>query len=199
MMRKDSKRLPGKNTMAFGGKPLYRWTVEVAARIGLVHVVYHNYMFGELQLPDDVHERIYTGDGLTHAEQCERMIKLDADIYVLLSPSSPFRDVELYRKTIDDFCHDPLARVLVSLTPCRPGRYHDENRRRVNAARGQDGGTVYRDSGALFIFRRAQLSEPYFLDCDDEDRRYFIDPVGIDIDTREDLALAEVYARRWQA
>lgn len=194
MMKKDSQRLPGKNARVLGGQPLYRWTVDTAKLLAFPYVLFHNYEPPILWMEDKAQEIVYTGDGIDR--QHERLLELDADIYVLLSPTSPFRDAALYRQTILDFAADTWARVLVSLTPCRPGRYYDGCRQPVNFEQGQKTTPLYRESGALFIFRRVQLGERYFLDCDPEDRRTFLDPVGIDIDTEEDWQAAEAYLKK---
>ena len=189
LLKEGSKRLPGKNTRPLGGVPLYQWTVATGLALGIPYHVYHNYE--KLELPAGVIEHRYTGDGMT----MDRLSELDADVFVMLPVTSPFRDTTQIRDTVKAFCRDALALVMLPVVKCPTGRYYNAIKEPVNcgAAYYSPRDVLFRECGSLFIFRSCQLGKPHIMDCEAEEKRMFIDPVGIDIDTEDDFRGAE----RW--
>ncbi len=192
LMRKDSRRFPGKNLAPLGGKPLYLWTVETALALGYPYTVFHNYE--ALDLPKGARAVRYAGDGMAMSG----LSVLDADVFVMLPATSPFRSVEQLCLAVTDFAGDPVARVGIFARPC-VGLYYDEAARPLNF--DQAGGMgeharprpIYRECGGAFLFRRTQLEQRHVLECEPAERRIYVDPFGVDIDTEADLRAAEAW------
>jgi len=195
LMRKDSNRLPGKNVRSLGGRPLYQWTEATARKFSNPYYVYHN--FDSLALCNDVREVRYQGEGMT----MDRLLDVDAEIYVMFPVTSPFRDATDVRTAIQCFVQS-TAKVMVPVARCRPGTYYDKSRALINVdpygplgefAEKRD---VYRECGSVYAFRREQLHKDCFLSCSNSERMFYVDPVGIDINTEEDWEEAERWLRR---
>lgn len=195
LMRKGSQRLPGKNTMILGTKPLYHWTAEAAFIMGWPYYLFHNYEkdFAYLGIDNEIR---YEGDGLT----MDRLLDLDADVFIMLPVTSPFRNAPDIKRAVEEFVASD-AKIMVPVVRCRQGTYYDESRRQVNVDPFGPLGELankhemFRECGTVYAFRREQLHKDSFLSCSHSDRIFYIDPIGIDINTEADWKEAE----RWLA
>lgn len=192
LMRKDSKRLPGKNKRRLAGLPLYLYAVDTALELGWPYHVFTNY--DAITLPVGVDEHFYEGDGLT----MDRLLDIDADVFVMLPATSPIRDAADIKRAVEKFVASG-AKIMVPVVRCRPGTYYDESRVQINVDPYGPLGEratkreVFRECGTVYAFRREQLNKDCFLSCSHSDRMFYVDPVGIDINTEDDWKEAE----RW--
>lgn len=135
--RAGSKRLPGKNLLPLGGKPMLAYTIETALASGLFDEVH-------LCTEDRGIAKVATGYGATvttlmpvemcgdlvpsHAP-CQHLADLLAqegrrkEILVCLQPTSPLRAVEDLAAAVERFCAGDLD-FLISVTEVDPHYFH---------------------------------------------------------------------------
>lgn len=126
--RAGSKRLPGKNLLPLGGKPLVRWTIDAALEsecFDLVAVCSDD--FGALGLaqspvvcvqrdpiPDDQRDIEWVQEALNHLPGHSE--------YAILRPTSPFRDAACIRRAKDQW--DAIKNDYDSMRAVTPTKQH---------------------------------------------------------------------------
>ena len=124
--RKGSKRLPGKNMLLLGGKPLISWTIDIAKEIKefcdivastddlevAEHCVRSGIMVPWLRPHELATDEASLVDVTLHALNWYESINGDVDCIVLLQPTSPFRKAETIRRGIQLFEDHKLRTVL---------------------------------------------------------------------------------------
>lgn len=137
--RAGSKRLPGKNTMSFGGRPLLAWSVALARRLDrVVRCVVSTEDAGIARVAReagaDVIERPeeLAGDEssmtavLVHAAETVRSQGERFEGVLLLQPTNPLRPVEMMERAISRFLAEPCDSMMaVSRRPLKLGRVVD--------------------------------------------------------------------------
>ena len=182
--RAGSKRLPGKNLLPLGGKPMIAHTIETARASGLFDEVYVcteddriadvARQFGA-QVPILMPKEL-CDDLVASHEPCLRLAELVAekrgraiDTLVCLQPSSPLRSVEDLQSALRVFV-DGGYDFLVSVTPIDPHYFHwavvpesGENWRMhfgdEYLADRSELPPAFRPNGAIKIARRGALRE----------------------------------------
>lgn len=180
--RAGSKRLPNKNILELGGKPLIAWTIESAIESEAVDKVIvstdsdviknvaeayrANVPFlRPVELSSDTASSI---DVVTHAVTFLRDKGEAFDIIVLLQPTSPLRTA----KHIDDaleFFHKKEAEAVVSVVKCDHSPLWSNElpkslsidkfiREEVKNKRSQDLPAYFRLNGAIYISTGSSLS-----------------------------------------
>lgn len=194
-MRRGSTRFPGKNLAPLGGQPLYRWTLDAARFLGYPYTVFHNYP-GPF-LPADVREVLYEGDGTTMQEVARA---LDADLFVMLPVTSPFRDTAIIRAAVARMVEEPRLKASFAVKKVKDGFYYNGYADSVNHTARWRGGRrypepleMYRETGGFYVLRRCQLEKIHPLMCAANERRMVRDRYGFDIDTAEDLREAQAW------
>jgi CMP-N-acetylneuraminic acid synthetase len=193
LMRKGSKRFPNKVLYPILGKPLYMWTVDIALQLEYPYYFAHDY--DQLELPE--HENLhvikrkeeYAGD--TH-KTCEEIksFNIDADIYIFLQVTSPFRDISILKQYIQRF----IEKDFVCAVACKlhkPGYWYsakEGNIKRLNfnqkdrTDNGCKTAFVLKETGSFYMFKKEQLNKKHILDCHAKDFDLFEDKYNIDID-----------------
>lgn len=106
--RKGSKRLPGKNLRKLGGKPLIRWTIDVAKQIqGFCDILVSTdgeeiaavardagVMVPWMRPADLASDYASSADVAIHALDWYESVHGKIDSLVLLQPTSPFRSIQ---------------------------------------------------------------------------------------------------------
>lgn len=98
--KSTSKRLPGKNFLPLGGRPVVAWSIEAARRAGLRALVATD--SDEIAASEGVDVYGHP-QGVSHAEVIRQTLaaaNADDDVCVLLQPSSPFRAGDIIRRCI---------------------------------------------------------------------------------------------------
>ena len=118
--RGGSKRLPGKNILPLAGKPLIAWTIEAAKKSKLlagyavstedkkIAAVAAKYGAQVICRP----EELASDEATTLTVMQHALSQIDADILVLLQPTSPIRKRDLIDESIKEFIeggYDSLA------------------------------------------------------------------------------------------
>lgn len=205
--RGGSKRVPGKNLRAVGGKPLLAWALEQArAARSIDHLAVSSdddailaaaTRLGcdtALRRPDALARDDSPGvDPVLHAID----VLPGYDLVVLLQPTSPLRAASDIDACVA-LCSAPDAVACVSLAPVPDGGpkdpawvYRLDDRGCIIAARAQEPGACYVLNGAVYVARTAWLRQHgTFLSPQTLGYRMPADR-SLDIDTPQDLALAD--------
>lgn len=198
--RSGSKRLPRKNILTFAGMPLLRWTIRAAQQAGLKRIIVTTDGDDIAEIAENAGASIIlrpsnlasdaasTLDTVRHA-----VSETDAEIIVLLQPTSPLRTAADITACLE--LHAASGRSVVSVTETTPWPFW----------RGTDGSLVKADvptdaravapNGAIYVCSRDALAT---------ELAWYASPMAyvmpkersIDIDTAEDFALAEWYAAK---
>lgn len=210
--RGGSKRLPRKNILPLGGKPLIGWTIEAAQNSTYVDEIFISTddqeiadvasQFGIIT-PELRPEELSTDTTTTQSVlfyTLERYGK-DADIVVLLQPTSPFRTSDHIDQAIESLV-EKSAFSVVSVTPCEhppqwsntlPDNYSMKDFLRLgDGKRSQDLGEAFRLNGAIYVYdlhRLLSIGEMAYR----EDTYAYKMPNGssIDIDNKLDFDFAD--------
>jgi CMP-N,N'-diacetyllegionaminic acid synthase len=182
--RGGSKRLPGKNLLPLGGKPLIRWTIDAGLECGVCADLLVSTddpeiaevarqcgaMVPWLRPADLATDTATTGAVIAHALEWYEAVNAPADAVLLLQPTSPFRSVAsiiaavaLYARQVGEPC--PV--VSVSPAPSHPAwtftlKGPEEAMTPVMGweplqARSQDLTPAYTLNGALYVIPAADV------------------------------------------
>lgn len=186
--REGSKRLPGKNTMLLNGKPLIWYTLQIMKYLEVREGYFtklKEYNICEYYVLADYKEckKICKKEKIKviwrdHPKEWDdnrlnqwAHDKIQADAYLLLQPTSPFRKnyliLEWLRLCIRNYIQSAYAIKQIDKTFIR--------------------------AGSFFYYTKEQLATGKL---NDENSLVFIDNNDIDIDTIEDFKKAEEYAKQ---
>jgi len=220
--RGGSKALPGKNIIPLGGKPLLAHTVEASLNSKYIHTTvvstdYENIRqvaidYGAeapfLRPAEFATDQAHSSDVVEHAiSYYEKELNKNFEISVMLQPTSPFRMGQHIDESIEKFLEDPTLDSLISVK--KQGHppwwmFKAEDNRLTTAFKYETGEnvfnlerqqfpTVYVPNGAIYVTWRKYLSETGNIVNPDNNGFYLMkDEDSIDIDSRMDLALAEL-------
>lgn len=191
MAREGSKRLPGKNMKEFYRKPLIHYTLEAMYYLGYDSYLLSDYeklktytsvFFEKVKIIDEKPEMAKDNadimDAIDYAHSC-----IDADVYVLLQPTSPIRNIEKIKLWIDDFINSDYE-CGISVKQLSPRFY-------LNTA-GYIGGRtkepVFTENGSFYIYRKELLDRDHITDGK---IKQYQDDYLVDIDTEQDFIAAE--------
>ena len=222
--RGGSKGIPGKNLMLCGGKPLLAWTAQAARASGVLDrvilstdddkIAETGRLFG-LEVPFLRPPELAADDTPMLSVMAHALHALRADIHeiegiVLLQPTSPFRRghhiahaVELFRMrnaaTVVSVVRVPHAFVPSSLMRSEEGMLRPYEAGEIGPTRRQDKATLFARNGPAVLIVRPQMIDGGHL-YGDPTYGYEMNEVdSIDIDTPEDLRLADHLMRtNWQ-
>ncbi|MEZ8105256.1 acylneuraminate cytidylyltransferase family protein [Vibrio cortegadensis] len=215
--RGGSKRLPRKNVLPLAGKPLIGWSIDAAKEsryIDQLFVSTDDQEIADIASLHGVHIPELRPDHLasdTSTTESVLTYTLDkfggqADIIILLQPTSPLRTVQHIDEALELFVKKQAFSV-VSVTPCEhsplwsntlPNDASMGNFIRPDALkRSQDLADFYRINGAVYIFDVRQLKEYGDIRYTKDSFAYVMENnVSFDIDTLIDFQLAEFFIKR---
>lgn len=215
--RGGSKRLPRKNVLPLAGKPLIGWSIDAAKEsqyIDQLFVSTDDQEIADIASLHGVHIPELRPDHLasdTSTTESVLTYTLDkfggqADIVILLQPTSPLRTVQHIDEALELFVKKQAFSV-VSVTPCEhsplwsntlPNDASMGNFIRPEALkRSQDLADFYRINGAVYIFDVRQLKEYGDIRYTKDSFAYVMENnVSFDIDTLIDFQLAEFFIKR---
>ena len=217
--RGGSKRLPRKNVLPLGGKPLIAWTIDTAQESGC---------FVDILVSTDDEDIAQTArergalvpwlrpaelatdtarsiDVVLHALDWYERERGEVAGIMLLQPTSPFRSANTIRAAARKFSDHDAGVPVVSISPAttHPAWTFSLDGSRMQPfcgwdflkLRSQDLSAVYTLNGAVYLSTPSRLrkTESFF----DEDMHALVMPDGIesqDIDTPEDWERAKQYA-----
>ncbi len=215
--RAGSKRLPGKNYRALGGKPLIQWTIEAARSVEMIDTVCvstddRNIRDLAIMLgveapfirPDELASDTASSiDVVCHAMDWYRKERgVVYDFVMLLQPTSPFRTADHIREALE-LREQRGANAVISVCPvshsplwCNTlpddGDMDGFLKKEVIGARSQDLPKYYRLNGAIYIARSGCLSRKKSFLISDRCFSYrMLEVESLDIDTELDWLFGE--------
>ncbi|MFY7819391.1 MAG: cytidylyltransferase domain-containing protein [Rhodoluna sp.] len=217
--RGGSKRLPGKNVMPLGGKPLIAWTIDAARESGCFVDVLVSTDNAEIAAVANLHKALVPWlrpaelsndtarsiDVVLHALDWYEAERGRIDAIMLLQPTSPFRSVETIRRGAAMFAAYGADAPVVSVSPASS---HPAWTFSLNGSnlipfcgesqmqfRSQDLAPAFTLNGAVYISRISRLREAASFFSSDMHALVMEDPAeGHDIDTAFDWQMAELFA-----
>jgi len=210
--RGGSKRLPRKNVLDLGGKPLIAWTIEAAKQSKYIDhfivstddeeikTVSEQYNAEVLIRPGELAtDTASSVDVVLHAINAQHK---QYDYVILLQPTSPLRTAQHIDEAIE-LLFEKNANAIISVcetdhSPLWSNTLPDDGsldnfiREEVKGKRSQDLPTYYRLNGALYLCLISELVEHKTLMPKIQSYSFIMD-VGssIDIDTQEDFELVK--------
>ena len=194
LMRKGSKRFLNKAMYPLFGIPLYMYTVEYARNLGYPYYLAHDY--DNLYLPEFVNEikrkPKYTGDKHKTCEEI-KSYNLDADIYILLQVTSPFRyETNIMRLNVSYLEKNKNLQVVIGGKVLKDRYYYYKNgtanfKQKDRTDNGCNKKYLFSETGNFYIFRKEQLDKKHILDCNRGELDIQYSTPDIDIDTIKDI------------
>lgn len=214
--RKGSKRLPNKNILKFGGKPLIAWTIEAALKskyINEVMVTTDSDEIAEISKifgakvpfirPNELAtDKASSYDVVKHAIDFYRQKDQIFDYIILLQPTSPLRDyddidkaiklqIEKNANSVTSVCemdHSPQWSNTLPNDNSMKGFINPE----VIGKRSQDLETYYRLNGAIYIAKTGSFINDKAFISNSMSFAYKMDKkTSIDIDDKMDFYFAQ--------
>lgn len=215
--RGGSKRLPGKNLLPLGGRPLLDWTLEAARASGALCAILLSTddpaiaeagrRVGALapwlrpaHLATDTAGSV---DVALHALDWYEAEHGTVDALMLLQPTSPFRTAATIQKAAAEFARTG-GRTVVSLSPAcvHPAWCFSLNGNQLTPVLGWEATRLasqqlppaYMLNGAIYLISPARLRRERQFVGEDAYPLVMEDPMeGLDIDTPLDMSLAREY------
>ncbi|MEZ8985209.1 CMP-N-acetlyneuraminic acid synthetase [Vibrio cyclitrophicus FF160] len=216
--RGGSKRLPRKNILPLGGKTLIGWTVEAAKNSAYVDDIFISTddqeiadvvsQFG-ITIPELRPEGLSTDSATTQSVLFYTLEKYakEADIVVLLQPTSPFRTAKHIDKAIESLV-EKSAFSVVSVTPCEhPPQWANtlpcngsmkDFLQQGERKRSQDLEVTFRLNGAIYVYDIHKLLAVGEMAYRADTYAYEMpNNVSFDIDNQIDFDMAEFFLMKY--
>ena len=197
LSRKGSKRIPNKNFKLFCNKPLIHYTLDIAQKL-LIQFDFEVYLY-----TDDENQKKYCEENFKLIQVKEKPFEfaqdkhdtnneiktynkeIQADIFILLQPTSPVRSFNLLKKWIVYFLDNKELDSCISVAKAESKHYYigndpinfEQKRRDFN---GCEKTPIYFENGSFFIFKKHMLKQKHVIGLNN---RLFIDEFDIDLDT----------------
>lgn len=202
LARKGSKRIKNKNFKLFAGKPLIAYTLGIMEGLG-----YDSYLFTDDKKIKEYCKKNHSSINIrnkperfakdihdTNNEIKEYHKDIQADIYVLLQPTSPIRFLPLIQNSINYMVEKENIKSGFSVYQL-PKKYYwmkhpinfDQTQRDSNGCEKKE---LFVENGSFYIFRKEVLKEKHLIVspyCQ------FVDKFIFDLDTEEEWKQAENY------
>jgi N-acylneuraminate cytidylyltransferase len=210
--RGGSKRLPKKNILLLGGKPLIGWTIDAAKNSSYIDEIFistDNQEIADIAstfgvtVPELRPEELSSDTATTQSVLFYTLEKYgkNADIVVLLQPTSPFRTANHIDQAIELF-NVKSAFSIVSVTPCEhppqwantlPDNGSMKDFLRFNdGRRSQDLGESFRLNGAIYVYDIKKLLAIDEMKYREDSYAYKMsNETSIDIDNNIDFLFAK--------
>jgi CMP-N-acetylneuraminic acid synthetase len=171
--RGGSKRLPRKNILPFGGRPLLEWSIALARRVpAVVHCVVSTEDREIARAADRAGATVIdrpaalAGDDssitevLIHAAQAARTAGIGFDGVMLLQPTNPLRPVDLVERAIARFLSEPCdSLIAVSRRNLKLGKVTDGvfSPSYLGDTQSRTAAPVHYENGLLYLTKAATL------------------------------------------
>jgi len=199
-LKRESRRLPGKNFLHVGGQPLCHWVGGTMVRLRETGSVDEAYLFGadetirrearflpmiQWDLPDNA----------TASEMAQTVARvLDADIYVCLFATAPFLSMSTIRKCIDAVRWGEPAAVTCRRMNALAWIDGEPNYDLLNVPAASNTAAIDAIVSGCIAYSAESLKQTGMMIPRDATFIPVEWPEWIDIDSPEDLKLAEVAA-----
>lgn len=217
--RGGSKRLPRKNILPLGEKPLIGWSIQAGLESKYVDQVFISTDDQEIadvskhlgvDVPELRPENLSTDTATTQDVLFYTIDKFggDSEIVILLQPTSPFRNHKHIDEALELF-ERKKAFSIVSVTPCEhPPQWSNilpvdgsmnNFIRTEDGVRSQDLENWFRLNGALYIYDTKDLISSKDMSYRSDTFAYVMtNEHSIDIDNQIDFDMAEFFLKKYQ-
>lgn len=204
--RGGSKRLPGKNSMKFGGRPLIYYSIAFALYNKMSKVIVSTdddeiasvaefYGAEVLERPADLSgDHVSTASAAKHCLHDQQTKGFYPDIVVTLQPTNPLRPKELFSEAVKLWDDDCDAVISTTLNKKKYGTIEDGYFRPLNyspGVRSQDLNVQCYENGLLYLTRPSLIEQGEIFGSKiktiQTDELYSL----VDIDTAFDFDLGE--------
>lgn len=200
----NNQRLPGKNLMDLGGRPLCDYIFETINQVDTISEKYV-YCSDELikeYIPEGINflkrDEYLDGFQVKGLEIIEYFVRdVDADIYVLTHVTQPFTKPESIKKALNKVLYEGYDSAFSCIKIQDYCWYQGKpfNYDMQDIVTTQNLEPIYMETGAFFIFRKEVFTEmhqrigknPYMCVIDEIE--------AVDIDTAEDFEFAKVVSK----
>lgn len=221
--RAGSKRLPNKNKLLLGGKPLIVWSIDSARGVESICDILvstddpeiseiskkHGALVPWLRPLELATDESHVVDTLIHAFDWYEKNKCKVDGVLLLQPTSPFRKIKTIEQAIEIYNSADCSTSVVSVSKVKTNPawcfklVNDDILKPLLdndgfTKRAQDLDTVYALNGLVYLMNPNHLRETRKIICGNT--KGVLVPAGpesLDIDTLEDLNLAKYYLKNY--
>jgi CMP-N,N'-diacetyllegionaminic acid synthase len=215
--RGGSKRLPGKNILPLGGRPLLEWTIDAAQKSkvfcsillstddpGIADVGRNSGAMVPWLRPSHLaNDTASSLDVVLHALEWYESEFGAVDAVMLLQPTSPFRSPAMIQRAVDEFVRLE-GRTVVSLSPApiHPAWCFSLSGDRLTPFLGwenmqlpsQQLPPAYMLNGAIYLIQPERLRKDRKFMDENAFPLVMENPMeGLDIDTPFDMSLAQAY------
>ena len=216
--RGGSKRLPRKNILPLGGKPLIGWSIEAAKQSKYIDEVFVSTDDQEIadivssigiNIPELRPSHLSTDKATTQSVLFYTLENFGqgSEIVVLLQPTSPFRNHQHIDEAIE-LLEDKSAFSIISVTPCEhPPQWSNtlpddgsmkDFIRSESGKRSQELGQWFRLNGALYVYDVNELLKAKDMAYRQDTYAYTMpNEFSIDIDNQIDFDMAEFFLKRY--
>ena len=217
--RAGSKRLPNKNKLLLGGKPLIVWSIDSAKNIDCICGILvstddpeiaeisknHGALVPWLRPSEFATDESHVVDTLIHAVDWYEKNKFKIDGVLLLQPTSPFRRKETIKAALQSFREGGYSGSVVSLSKVKThpdwcfqfekeGKLKPFSKNDGFTKRAQDLETIYGLNGLIYVINPQELRVTKKVIGENTKGivvQGFIE--ALDIDTQDDFDLAKYY------
>lgn len=206
--RKGSKRLPGKNTMLFDGKPLISHTIDFALAVSdngdnvcvttddeeILALACHNSVSLIIRRPAELASDSATSlEVIIHAIESAMDRNLSFDTIVLLQPTTPFRSPADFKKMKREFQRKKMSfytSISLSRGEVKNRIFYDRKSFRASKKKNRSVGYL---NGSIYVMSAEYIRDERTLNYNDSYFFIMSDKNSIDIDTKEDWITAEKF------
>lgn len=199
---KYSKRIPYKPLTMLGGRCLIDYTLDICKDLPYETYVYTDMLEIENRCKNhaskpNIREKLFENEeGIHHTgkELAEYNKEVKADILILLQVTSPIRKINLIKNWVNIFllsgadCGIATYRMNKGYYYTKYGAANFYNYDRCYNDNLNKLGTMYKETGSFYIFKKEQIEKNHFTNGD---LILFDDPFDIDINTLDDIKRVE--------
>jgi CMP-N-acetylneuraminic acid synthetase len=220
--RAGSKRLPNKNKLPLGGKPLITWSIDSARGVESICDIMvstddpeiseiskmHGALVPWLRPSELATDESHVVDTLIHAVDWYEKNKCKVDGVLLLQPTSPFRKIKTIEQAIEIYNSADFSTSVVSVSKVKTNPAwcfklaNDDVLKPLFdndgfTKRAQDLETVYGLNGLIYIINPKELRVTKKVVGEKTKGIVVLDTCeALDIDTQDDFDLAELYLKK---
>lgn len=199
----NSERVPHKNILPIGSKPLCYHILNTAVQVEGIDdvIVYCSDELVQNYIPEGTRflqrEKWLDGNEIRAKDTYTAFVNdVDADVYIALCTTSPFTKVETLQNALNKVLYDGYDSAFSAKRFQTFAWYQDKpiNYDPQNVPRTQDMEPIFIETSAFFIFKKELWTNygrrigfnPYIQEVDNIE--------GVDIDTMDDLRFAQIIA-----
>lgn len=207
-MKANSERVPGKNTKAFNGRPLYHWILNTLEASAVIDEVVVNTDSSEIAAGASDHfgatvidrPEELRGDNVPMNDIILHDVgQVEADLYLQTHCTNPLLRRETVEEAVETFRADEAQDSLFSVTPLQTRLWDEDaepiNHERDQLLRTQDLPPVYEENSNIYLFTEDSVRRRENRIGDEPMMFEMAEREAVDIDVPIDFRVAEFLHR----